>query len=281
MTGYNESEIDQQISQCLTLLKNVFDQDLLGVYLFGSLIIGGLQRYSDIDIFVVVDRPSTHEERATLVADLLQISGISQKSAKPPIEMTIVVKSDINPWHYPPSFDFQYGDWLREEFESGNLEPWPSKEMPDLAVLITQVLLANKILLGPSPDKLLCKIPYRDFLAATKESLGGLMTELHSDTRNVLLTYARIWRTVETDTITTKPDAAAWATSRLPELYKPVMQRACAICMGKENEYWGDFTALIQPTADYMLKQINIVIAFIESFDYTDKSISFEKSHGN
>ena len=277
MNGYQENEINEQISQCLILLKDVLGQDLLGVYLFGSLIVGGLQKYSDIDIFVVAYRPTTFEERAKLVAHLLQISGVYQKCSKPPIEMTIVVKSEINPWHYPPRFDFQYGDWLRKEFESGNIEPWPTKEMPDLALLISQVLLANKILLGPSPDQLLCKIPYKDFLAATKDALNSLMDELHSDTRNVLLTYARIWSVMETDAIRSKPDAAAWAINRLPEEYKPVMKRAWAICIGEENEYWDDIKTLIQPCADYMVRQINKIISLLASSDITLKSIKLAK----
>ncbi len=81
----------------------------------------------------------------SLITNLLKISGIYQRSSKPPIEMTIVVKSEVNPWHYPPKFDFQYGDWLRTEFESGNREPWLTKDMPDLALIITQVLLAHKL----------------------------------------------------------------------------------------------------------------------------------------
>lgn len=273
MNDYQDNEIEKQISQCLSLLKDVLGQDLLGVYLFGSLIVGGLQKYSDIDIFVVADRSTTYEERAKLIAHLLQISGVYQKSSNPPIEMTIVVKSEINPWHYPPKFDFQYGDWLRAAFESGNIEPWPSKEMPDLAVLITQILLANKILLGPSADQLLCKIPYRDFLASTKDALTSLTEELHSDTRNVLLTYARIWSVMETDAIRSKPDAAAWAINRLPEEYKPVMKRAWVICIGEENEYWDDIKALIQPCADYIVRQINKSISSLTSSDNTLKSI--------
>ncbi len=54
MTSYNATEIDEQITQTLTLLKDIFGQDVLGVYLFGSYIVGGLQQFSDLDIFVVV-----------------------------------------------------------------------------------------------------------------------------------------------------------------------------------------------------------------------------------
>ena len=62
--------------------------------------------------------------------------------------------------------------------------------MPDLALLITQVLLASETLFGPSPDQLLCAVPYRDFILATTAAFKNLEADLHTDTRNVLLTYA-------------------------------------------------------------------------------------------
>lgn len=231
-----DDETERQIDQCLNLVKEILGQDLLGVYLFGSSILGGLQKYSDIDLLVVSDRSTTHEEKTKLAIKLLQISGVYMKSTKLPIEMTIVEKAEINPWHYPPNFDFQYGDWLRKQFESGIIEPWPTKEMPDLAILITQVLLASKTLLGADPDQLLCKVPYKDFIIATTDALQNLMSELNNDTRNVLLTFARIWSTVGTDTIRSKPAAANWAIDHLPEKYRRVMKRAKAICKGEEKE---------------------------------------------
>lgn len=277
MHAYQDNEIAEQISQSLHLLKEVLGDDLLGVYLYGSAIVGGLQKFSDLDIFVVSNRATTRDEKAKLAASLLTISGVYQKSNKPPIEMTIVVKSEINPWRYPPAFDFQYGDWLRTDFESGHIEPWPTKEMPDLAVLITQVLLANKILLGPSANQLLCNIPYKDFMAATKIALSSLIKELHSDTRNVLLTYARIWKTLATDMIDTKQDAAAWAIDRLPENYKPVMKHARACCMGEEIESWDDVRVCIKPCADYLILQIEAIISSLESSDLTQKLIKLSK----
>jgi streptomycin 3"-adenylyltransferase len=57
-----------------------------------------------------------HKQR--LVSRLLKISRKPRR-----LELTIVVQSDIRPWRYPPRMDFQYGDWWREEFERGELDP--------------------------------------------------------------------------------------------------------------------------------------------------------------
>lgn len=266
-------EAERQIEQCLNLVKEIFGQDLLGVYLYGSSVFGGLQKYSDLDLFVVSNRSTTHEEKMQLATKLLQISGVYMRSTKLPIEMTIVEKAEVNPWRYPPHFDFQYGDWLRSQFESGIIEPWTTKEMPDLALLITQVLLASKTLLGADPEQLLCEIPYKDFMLATTDALQDLMPELNSDTRNVLLTFARIWSTVGTDAIRSKSAAADWAIDRLPEQYCPVMKRAKAICKGEEKENWGDIRELIKPCADFIIGQINNKVLEIKLSNNNTKSI--------
>ena len=46
-------EMQQQLKDSLELLKMILGPDLLGVYLYGSSLVGGLQKYSDIDVFVV------------------------------------------------------------------------------------------------------------------------------------------------------------------------------------------------------------------------------------
>lgn len=269
------TETKQQILQCIDLLKDVFSNDLLGVYLYGSSIIGGLQKYSDIDIFVISNRSTTTVEKSKLIKNLLIISGIYKKNIKRPIEMTIVVKADLNPWQYPPKFDFQYGDWLRAEFESGNIEPWPSKEMPDLAILITQILLANKKLLGANVEELITSVPYQDFILATQEALKSLLADLKDDTCNVLLTLARIWSTVQSDAIRSKPGAALWATPQLPDKLKPVMKRAKAICIGEENELWDDLDVLLLPCALYMIEHINKQILLNQLCADKDKSLYY------
>lgn len=268
----NESAI-LQIEQCLELFKDVFSQDLLAVYLYGSAVVGGMQKYSDIDLFVALDRESTLEEKRQIINALLQISGLYLKDTKPPLEITIIEKAAINPWKYPPRFDFQYGEWLRDEFEGGNIEPWPNKEMPDLACLITQVLLSNKMLYGTPADQWLCKVPYKDFMKSISEHLPELLSSIASDTRNVLLTLARTWSTLETDLIRSKPAAAEWVVKRLPAKYTAVINRAKAICIGREEENWDDLQDLIRPCADFIANESHKKFAEIMTEDDACKQI--------
>ncbi|MBI5151767.1 MAG: DUF4111 domain-containing protein [Candidatus Pacebacteria bacterium] len=270
----NNTIVRQQIDDCVTLLHNTLRDDLLGIYVYGSLLMDGLQKFSDIDLFAISQRETTKEEKIQLEKALLKISGIYTISKDlMPIELTIIVKSHINPWHYPPTFDFLYGDWMRKDFEAGIIEPWPTKVMPNLALVITQLLLSNKILFGPDPKTLLAPIPYKDFILATTEEIDSLLADLGWDTRNVLLTFARIWSTIETDTIRSKANAVSWAIDKLPDELKPPLLRAKSIMLGEQDEHWDDVKELVIPCANFMIEQIKEHMMKINSTNLSGKSI--------
>ena len=246
----------QQVDRTLALVRHVLDSDAVAAYLFGSAVFGGLRPESDLDMLVVSKRSTTRPEKQRLIQGLLAASGRrTLQGVWRRVELTIVVERDVKPWRLPPRFDFQYGDWLRSEFERGNSEPWPPVN-PDLAMLITMVMLANCPLLGPPPAKIFGPVPNDDLLRAMVGDIERLRGEIDSDTRNVVLTLARIWSTVATGTIRPKDAAADWAIERLPEAQRPVLARARSIYVGDQAERWDDLMDRIRPHADYVIAEI-------------------------
>ena len=200
--------------------------EILGLYLFGSVVGGGLRPDSDLDLFVVTDRQLTAGEKARIVQRLLPISG--RRTRPPtwrPLEVTIVAQPEVRPWRYPPRMELQYGEWLRDAFLAGLIEPEPAGN-PDLGVLITMVRQMGRALIGPAATGILDAVPRADLVRGMVDSLPSLVDDLADDTRNVLLTLARMWTTVATGEIRPKDDAADWALSRLPETYRPTLERA-------------------------------------------------------
>lgn len=246
----------------MTLVREVLGPDAAGAYLFGSAVLGGLRSESDLDVLVVSMRPTTREEKQRLIDRLLAFSGRSAPHGRwRRVELTIVVESEIKPWRYPPSFDFQYGDWLRGEFESGNLEPWPTTTNPDLAALITMVLLGNTPVFGPAPDEMFDPVPHEDLVSAIVGDIDALLGGVDRDTRNVILTLARIWSTVATGVIRTKDAAADWALTRLPEEHRAVLARAREIYLGAEEEDWDDIRPHVRPYAECVVAEINRLVS--------------------
>ena len=202
----------------------------------GSAVLGGLRHESDLDILAVSKRPTTPQEKRRLIQSLLSISGqMTPQGRLRRVELTIVVESDVKPWRYPPRMDFQYGDWWRIEFESGEIEPWKSAVNADLSVLITMTMLSGKTVFGPAPAEVFDPIPQDDLIRAMIDEISGLRDDVDSDIRNVLLTLARIWSTVATGIIRSKDAAANWASARLPEAHRPALARR-AIYLGDDSE---------------------------------------------
>lgn len=253
---------EQQLDRLRSLVRDVLGTNLVGAYLFGSAILGGLQAQSDLDVLAVTTRPTKRAEKEHIVERLLAISGRHTPEGRwRRVELTIVVQSELRPWHYPPRFDFQYGDWLRAEFESGNVEPWPTTTNPDLAALLTMVLLADTPVLGPPPREVFDPVPPEDLVRAVVGDIDQLVGDLEDDTRNVILTLARIWSTVATGEIRSKDAAADWAMARLPDEQRPVLARARAIYLGAEEERWDDLRPQLRPHADHVIAEIQRLVA--------------------
>jgi streptomycin 3"-adenylyltransferase len=196
-----------------------------------------------------------------LIDGLLPISGRHAKSGPArSIELTVVVQSEIRPWRYPPSVDFQYGDWLRREFERGELPPWPTPS-PDLAVQVTTVLRTSRPLFGPRAVDVLDPVPPADLDRAMIDSIPDLLADLEPDTGNVILTLARIWTTLGTGEIWSKDAAADWVLSRLPSEHRAILTRARAIYVDDEHDAWDDVQPAVHAHAAYVVQAIRALAA--------------------
>ncbi|WP_037804144.1 aminoglycoside nucleotidyltransferase ANT9 [Streptomyces sp. NRRL F-5135] len=253
-----------QTEQVVRLVHDVLGTDVVGVYAHGSAVRGGLRPHSDIDVLAVVRSRTTAALRRALVDGLLTLSGGGADTVggaggggaggARPVELTVVVASDVRPWRYPPLCEFQYGEWLREAYERGET-PAPGPD-PDLAVLITAALRGDAPLAGPPPAEVLDPVPHDDLRRAVADGVPELLAELASDTRNVLLTLARIWLTLTTGEIRPKDAAADWALTRLPAEHRAVLAHARAVYLGAETERWDGLLPRVRAHAAYVVTEI-------------------------
>ncbi|MFC9183358.1 aminoglycoside adenylyltransferase family protein [Streptomyces globisporus] len=254
MTG--DTGAVNQLQEIAGLAGGVLGGDLIGAYLHGSSVLGGLRPASDVDVLLISRRSMTERERRALLGGLLEISGTRNKTR--PVELTVVVQSEVKPWRYPPTCDFLYGEWLRAEYEAGKV-PQP-EPLPDLALLITMALTGDYPLVGPRPTQILDPVPHSDLVRASVAGIPDLLDNLDGDTRNVLLTFARIWTTLTTGQIRPKDAAADWALAQLPPEHRPALEHArqlylnCRYC----DESWSEtLQAQVRPLVDHVLAEID------------------------
>ncbi|GAA4154971.1 aminoglycoside adenylyltransferase family protein [Phytohabitans flavus] len=244
-----------QVERVVGLVTEVIEADLLGAYMHGSSVLGGLRPASDVDILAVTRRPLSEGQRRALVAGLLPISGAPVGAW--PAELTVVVQAAVRPWRYPPIGDFLYGEWLRADYQAG-VVPAPAP-MPGLALEIAVALAGDHPLAGPRPAHVLDPVPAEFLVRACMDSIPGLLADLPHDTRNVLLTLARVWTTLGTGTIVAKDSAADWVLARLAPEHRPVLEfaRELYLTTAYADETWPDeLKAQVGPHVDEVLTQI-------------------------
>ena len=226
-------------------MHDVLEDDLVGMYLHGSAVLGGGGPRSDVDVLAVAKRPTTGDERQLLL-ELCRSVSLSPR----PLEFDLVVATEIRPWRHPAPYDFHYSELRRDGSGPGTNR--------DLASVVTMVLAGNRTLYGPSPADLLDPVPRTDYMDAILKDTETVDEYLAWDTRNVILTLARVWAGVGSDVVHSKKSAAEWALARLPEELRLVLERAVATYRGEREDFWDDVQPQIAEYADYVQNAIKM-----------------------
>lgn len=258
MTGWGmQAPEREQLDELARLSRDVLGTALVGVYLYGSAVLGGLRPRSDLDLLVVAARPTTPEQKRALIDGLLAHSTWpSRAGALRSVEVVVVIARDVRPWRYPPRMDFLFGGWLRAAFRAGELQPWGSPLNPDLAPLLALARERGVALVGPPPAEVLDAVPFGDLVRASVAELDHALAELPGDTRNILLRLARIWYTLTTGEIAAKDVAAAWVLDRVGPEHHEVLRRARAGYLGTEDDRWDDIADATRTFAEHAAAEI-------------------------
>ncbi|MEU3400492.1 aminoglycoside adenylyltransferase family protein [Streptomyces filamentosus] len=246
------ADVTEQAHRVVRIVRGVLGGPAVrAACVHGSAVLGVPRPTSDVDVLAVLDRRTTTAERRALTDALLAVSGArAHEGPARPVELSLVVHADVRPWRYPPVCEYLYGEWLRDDFEAG-LTPAPAP-CPDLAPLITMARAGDVSLLGPRPSELFDPVPEADLRAAIVAGVPGLLADLDGDTRNVLLTLARILTTLRTGRIRSKDGAAAALLPELPEEHRPVLAAARAQYLAGEHGDWTDALPAARAHAAYV-----------------------------
>jgi len=251
----NNKKTPKEAIQVLKIIEELLNNILVGVYLYGSAVMGGLRINSDIDILVVTNHDLSERTRRELTDRIMLISGkIGNKNAIRPLEVTVINQKDVVPWHFPPKYEFMYGEWLREQFEKGAIPG--STYDPDLAILLAQVRKNSIKLFGPKATEVFEPVPMPDIRRAIKDSLPNLIANIKGDESNVILTLARMWLTASTGEIRSKNLAAEWAIPQLADEHASLLDKARKAYLGEYVDKLEGMESEVAELVNYMKKSI-------------------------
>ena len=188
-------EIDNLIKSFVEQSKNILKDNLVGVYLHGSLSMGCFNpQRSDIDLIIVVNKPLSDDIKKEY---LKMVVDHNERGPIKGIEMSIVLKEVCKPFIYPTPFELHFSighlDWYEDDPEEYIQEMKGVDK--DLAAHFTIIGKRGKCLYGPSIKDLFAEVPSSDYMDsiwfdienATKEitMIGRMIVPLVSDNQRV------------------------------------------------------------------------------------------------
>ena len=228
--------IQLQLDRITRSLYETINQNLVGVYLHGSLAMGCFNaEYSDIDLLAITHHPLATGAARTLYATLLEISGQPR-----PVEISILHYAQLKPWRYPTPFDLHFSEMHRPRFAetlSALDAQLPTGGLDhDLAAHFTVLYARGLCVYGETIASLDIDVPWADYLDSLRLDLAWAQQLAAADAVYAVLNACRIWAAVEAGVVLSKAEGARWASSRLPTTWRALVEHAARCYAGTPQE---------------------------------------------
>lgn len=217
---------DRIINEFVKRSEEILKENLVGIYLHGSMVMGCFNpAKSDIDLLVVVDDSLSDSVKREFLDMTVQCN--AEGPAKG-VEMSIVLRKYCKPFVYPTPFELH--------FSSGHLEHYladPDKyirEMngtdKDLAAHFTVINNRGKCLYGASIEDVFSEVPYADYMDSLWYDIGDAEEDITEHTMYLTLNLARVLAYKEDGVVLSKKEGGEWAIKNLPAEYLPLISDA-------------------------------------------------------
>ena len=242
----------------------MLDQNLLGIYLHGSLALGGFQPgRSDIDVIVVTAQRIELETKRRCIELFLRIS----RMPCPP-DIRFLVELDLFPYQHPLLCDLHYHEIWRENYHqelgTGTWKHWSDKAKrdPDLAVHLMVLHRYGICLSGKPIAEALPPVPERDFRDTIIKDVQVTQGKPLYDPISFVLNACRAYPYLQDGKILSKDAGGFWGLAHLPDQYHPLICQALALYRGERlgrpvgHAAWDDFAAYMHEAIDLRRKTL-------------------------
>lgn len=230
----------------------IIKDNLIGIYLHGSLAMGGFNpESSDIDFLVVVKEKLSLKIKKKLIDWTLQSAKSSPENR---LEYSILTLGQVKKFQYPTPFELHYSNEWQEKYRRNDFD-WAKQNFdPDLAahLIITKkrgLVLSDKPINGvfPTiPEKYYLDSIIKDFRWSQEKIIKGPDRGLCRVPVYGILNLCRVLAYLETGLITSKVEGGQWGLINLPEKYHKIIREGL-------KEY--DEVGSAQPVDAALLKQ--------------------------
>ena len=216
--------IQELLNTCVSRTKQILKNNLTGIYLHGSAVMGCFNpEKSDLDFIVVINEALPDFVKKEYMNMIVDLNACGPAKG---IEMSVVTKSVCNPFVYPTPFDLHFSIAHLNWYKS-NPDDYIQKMKgtdKDLAAHFTIITNRGKCLYGEPIEKVFSKVPEQDYFDSIWNDIADAVEDISENTMYLTLNLARVLAYKNNGVILSKKEAGEWALKNLPEEYHPLIK---------------------------------------------------------
>ncbi len=257
--------VEELLNNIVLGYKRILNDNLVGIYLHGSLVMNCFNpKKSDIDFLVVVKEKISFVKMRELIDILLKYDGDSTQKG---FEMSIILEKEAKNFRYPTPFLLHYSNFHKEKYLKDSQYICGGFEDTDLAAHMMITREFGKCLYGENINQVFGLIPKKYYVESIICDIEGAKEEISENPTYYILNLCRVLYYLKEEVISSKKQGGMWALKSIPDKYKEVVELALQnYSIDKELNCWNNDR--IDNFVGYMLKEIKHFLLASDSVNY-------------
>lgn len=234
--------------------RQIFTSSLVGVYLHGSMAMGGFNPHkSDIDLIIVIQDEITDEQK---LAFMKKVVLLNERAPYKGIEFSVVKEKHCNEFVYPTPFELHFSPMHLKWFDE-KPQDYVEKmngEDADLAAHFTIINHYGITLYGKARESVFSQVPRENYIDSIREDIASAKEEILDNPVYIILNLCRVLAYLKENLVLSKVDGGKWGLNNVDSKYHSLIEDALKCC-SSDVEMNINKTMAVE-FCDYMLKGI-------------------------
>ena len=245
---------DALLREFTEMSRNVFGENLLGIYLHGSLAMNCFNpQKSDIDLILVVRDTVSFDDKLRFTNELLALDDAAPEKG---FELSIVKKEFCQPFTYPTPFEYHFSHGHKDAFLNditGYIEKMQGVDK-DLGAHFTIINQFGIPLYGPPVREVFAPVPKKDYFDSIWYDVEHAKEDILDSPMYIVLNLCRVLGYARDGLVLSKKTGGEWGAEHVPQPFGALVQHALQ-CYLTDEEMTADEDTLLH-FAEYMTETI-------------------------
>ena len=232
----NKMEVQEVLNKLVEHCCNIFENNLTGVYIHGSIAMGCFNPLkSDIDILVVVEDAITDLQKKVFMDNIIALNDYSPGKG---IEISIVRSEYCKNFVYPTPYELHFSNMHLPWYKSNPTEYVEKMKGTDRDLAAHFVIIKKRgiALYGKEINDVFEEIPHEAYLDSIKSDIIDSQNEVIENPIYVILNLCRVLAYVQDGLVLSKKEGGEWGIRNIyNKKYSRLIEEALVCYISDKN----------------------------------------------